>query len=148
MTAVETSTSWVYDDGGRAAAGWRATGVGDCVVRAIAIATELPYSTVYVELSARAKMAGSKTTPRNGVARDVYQPFLRDLGWHWQPTMEIGGGCHVHLCADELPAGRLVTRLSRHLVAVVDGVVHDTYDSTRDGRRCVYGYFREFIDEA
>ena len=37
---------FVYNDGGRAAAGYIGS-AGDCVTRAIAIATELPYQTVY-----------------------------------------------------------------------------------------------------
>ena len=32
-------------------------------------------------------------------------------------------------------------RLSGHLAAVIDGVVHDIHDCSRDGTRCVYGYF-------
>ena len=56
--------------------------------------------------------------------------------------MAIGQGCTVHLRADELPAGRLVVRLSRHVCAVVDGTVHDNHDPRRNGTRCVYGYWR------
>jgi hypothetical protein len=37
---------WVADDGGRAATGFSGK-TGDCVVRAIAIACELPYAEVY-----------------------------------------------------------------------------------------------------
>jgi hypothetical protein len=32
--------------------------------------------------------------------------------------------------------------VSRHAVAVIDGVIHDTYDCSRGGKRCVYGYWR------
>ena len=42
---------------------------------------------------------------------------------------------------DELPEGRIICNLSRHYAAVIDGVLHDTYDSTRNGNRCVYGYW-------
>ena len=56
--------------------------------------------------------------------------------------MRIGSGCKVHLRADELPAGRLIVNLSRHSAAVIEGVLHDTYDSSRNGTRCVYGYWR------
>jgi hypothetical protein len=56
--------------------------------------------------------------------------------------MRIGSGCTVHLRADELPPGRLIVNVSRHTVAVIDGVIHDTYDPSRDGTRCVYGYFQ------
>lgn len=57
--------------------------------------------------------------------------------------MGIGTGCRVHLRPDELPRGRLVVKLSRHITAVIDGVVYDTHDPTRGGTRCVYGYYRE-----
>jgi hypothetical protein len=55
--------------------------------------------------------------------------------------MHIGSGCQVHLRREELPAGRLVVQASKHVVAVIDGVIHDTHDSSRDGTRCVYGYW-------
>jgi hypothetical protein len=55
--------------------------------------------------------------------------------------MQIGSGCKVHLRSDELPIGRLVVGLSRHSAAVIDGVLHDTYDCSRRGTRCVYGYW-------
>ena len=56
--------------------------------------------------------------------------------------MSIGAGTTVHLAVGELPDGPLVASLSRHLGAVIDGVVYDTYDPTRDGTRCVYGYYQ------
>ena len=145
-------SAWAYDDGGRADAGFRGT-ADDCVVRAIAIATEQPYGDVYAELAARVKAwatTGRRTkrkakhnvTPRNGVVPDVYRPYLEAfLGWHWTPTMRIGSGTTVHLRRDELPAGRLIANCSRHLVAVVDGMVRDTHDPTRNGTRAVYGYW-------
>ena len=33
--------------------------------------------------------------------------------------------------------------VSKHITAVVDGVIHDTFDPSRDGTRCVYGYWQE-----
>jgi hypothetical protein len=56
--------------------------------------------------------------------------------------MHIGSGCTVHLRAGELPEGPLVASLSRHLVAVVDGVIRDTHNPDRDGTPCVYGYWQ------
>jgi hypothetical protein len=47
-------TAWVYDDGGRAVAGFKGT-AEDCVTRAIAIATAMDYRTVYKMIH----MAGS-----------------------------------------------------------------------------------------
>lgn len=144
-----------FNDGGRAAAGYKGQ-TGDCVTRAIAIATGLPYGEVYAELHLRTihygktkrdmvakkiQQKGSNNSPRNGVFRDIYHAFLLQNGWAWQPTMEIGGGCKVHLRADELPNGRIIVRLSKHICAVIDGIINDTYDCSREGSRCVYGYY-------
>jgi hypothetical protein len=136
---------WIFDDGGRTAAGFKGT-TGDCVTRAIAIGLQRDYREVYDELhellkAAPDKVAGKSRSPRDGVPRDIYQPYLLDAGWAWTATMRIGSGTTVHLRTDELPAGRLIARVSKHVCAVIDGVVRDTHDPTRDGRRAVYGYF-------
>lgn len=150
------SFEFVQDDGGRSAAGFKGR-TGDCVARAIAIATGLDYREVYDELSRRqkefskgrsrkAKAARGKSSAREGVFREVYQSYLADLGWEWVATMKIGSGCQVHLRPEELGegrTGRIIARLSKHICAVVDGAIHDTYDPSREGTRCVYGYFRE-----
>ena len=144
--AVRNVASWTYDDGGRREAGFSSS-TGDCVCRAIAIATGLAYKTVYddlAEMSAserRTKRRKRQSHPRTGVRRGVYQRYLFHMGWKWQPTMQVGQGCKVHLRSQELPAGRLIVALSKHLTCMVDGVVHDTYDCSRDGTRCVYGYY-------
>lgn len=139
---------WVYNDGGRAQAGYKGN-ASDCVTRAIAIALELPYQEVYDALNVLAKRERTgkrkrtKSSSRNGVYKQTYERFLKERGWVWTPTMFIGSGCKVHLHAAELPTGRLIVCVSGHVVAVIDGVAHDTGDSSRDGKRCVYGYFRQ-----
>lgn len=135
---------WVRDDGGRAAAGFKGE-AGDCVTRAIAIAAGKPYREVYDELNALAKTErhrkGRRSSARNGVRTATIRKYLAGLGWTWHPTMAIGSGCRVHLRADELPGGRIICSLSKHVTVVVDGVVHDTFDPSREGTRCVYGYW-------
>lgn len=138
-------TTWTYDDGGRASAGFKGT-TGDCVTHAIAIALDRDYRAVYNDMAdllraAPAKLAGRSRSPRDGVPRKLYEPYLFNAGWYWTPTMAIGTGTTVHLDPEELPAGRLITRVSKHVVAVIDGVVRDTYDPTRGGTRAVYGYY-------
>jgi hypothetical protein len=135
------TTLFVVDDGGRAAAGYRGE-AGDCAARAIAIATGLSYREVYDALALRQQAAGQPRSARNGVSKKVTRAYLSDLGWTWTPTMHVGAGCTVHLRPDELPPGRLVVSVSRHVTAVLDGVIHDTYDPSRSGTRCVYGYWR------
>ncbi len=101
----------------------------------------MPYRKVYDDLAALQAARGKAKSARNGIPRKVYEPYLAALGFNWTPTMSIGSGCTVHLRADELPQGRIVARLSKHLCAVIDGIVHDTHDPSRDGTRCVYGFF-------
>lgn len=138
---------WVLNDGGRTEAGYQGK-TGDCVVRAIAIAAQLPYEEVYQAInehasSERPRKGRQRSSSRTGVKRRTYERYLRALGFVWTPTMAIGQGCKVHLRPDELPSGRLVVAVSKHLCAVIDGVVHDTHDPRRGGTRCVYGYYRQ-----
>jgi hypothetical protein len=149
--------TWVYDDGGRWAGGYRRRDVGDCVCRAIAIATNRAYPEIYEELFAEIgwspglspelrKYGGRKDADglirRADNERELIRWYLTERGWQWTPTMAVGAGCRVHLRADELPGGRLIVMVSRHMVAVIDGVIYDTHDCSRGGTRCVYGYFR------
>lgn len=138
---------YVLDDGGRGAAGYKGW-VGDCVVRAVAIATEQPYKTVHDEIGAlcRAERKGKrarKRGPDNGVSvkRQWFKEYMARLGWKFTPTMSIGSGCQVHMRDNELPRGRIIVSLSKHYCAVIDGVIHDLSDPSRDGTRCVYGYW-------
>jgi hypothetical protein len=139
---------WIYDDGGRAAAGYVGR-TGDCVTRAIAIATHRSYQQVYDEINkaAHGERTGTKTrgvsSARLGVYKRTTRAYLAALGWTWTPTMQIGAGCTVNLTAGELPKGRIIVSVSKHLTAVLDGVIHDTHDPSRGGRRCVYGYWRD-----
>jgi hypothetical protein len=138
-----------YDDGGRSDAG-RKGHTGDCVCRAIAIAADLPYKEVYDRLAqGNAAQRKSKHTGKRQksashgimVKRKWFKDYMAELGFVWTATMQIGSGCKVHLKSDELPKGRIVTTLSKHYAAVIDGVLHDTYDCSREGTRCVYGYW-------
>lgn len=171
----------VYNDGGRAAAGFTGK-AGDCVTRAIAIATGLPYQAVYDRLAAgnatqrhTSKTKGKKgrRSASNGIytKRKWFNDYMLSLGFEWVSTMGIGTGCTVHLKDGELPMGRLVVSVSRHMCAVIDGVIHDTHDPNDRGGtiyppsytgnvpkgavwlengngwlykpdRCVYGYYK------
>lgn len=174
----------VFDDGGRKAAGYKGH-AGDCVARAICIVTGLPYAEIYDRLAqGNATQRASKhsrrharthgvETARHGiwVKRKWFKDYMAELGFVWTPTMAIGQGCKVHLADGELPAGRLIVSLSKHYTAVIDGVVHDTYNPARSkswtiepdkgqelkanqgrnengvwteiGGRCVYGYWQQ-----
>lgn len=127
---------FVYDDGGRRMY-FRAANVNDCVVRSVSIATKRDYKSVYDETR---RLLGY--SPRNGVYHKDVKRVMEHFGGKWVACMKVGKGCTVHLANNEVPMkGRIVCNLSKHVVAVVDGVMHDTYDSSRNGTRCVYGYW-------
>lgn len=160
--------TWVYNDGGRSNY-FNGKGVGDCVARAITIASGMDYKEVYDALAegqagqrvmkrARRRFVYNHTTKRMAmqdgkikytktaqhginVKRKWFKDLMHEWGFSWSPCMQIGQGCKVHLRADELPAGRLVVAVSKHYTCVIDGVIHDTYDCSRGGTRCVYGYW-------
>ena len=143
--ADKTETTWRYDDGGRSEAGYRGL-TGDCAVRSAAIVSGRPYQEVYDlvnKLAQRERPQGRKkrSSAREGVHTVTMRRLMKELGLEWNPIMGVGTGTTVHLLASELPKGRLVVRLSRHFAAVIDGVIHDTYDPAREGTRAVYGYW-------
>ena len=143
--------NYKYNDGGRKEAGFKGE-ARDCVCRAITIASGRPYQEVYDRLSEgnasqrRSKHQKTKLpkSARNGVSvwRKWFKDYMKELGFEWTATMQIGSGCKVHLKSDELPKGRLVCVVSRHYVSVIDGVINDTHDCSREGTRCVYGYWK------
>lgn len=145
-TEVQTQMKWVFDDGGRSKY-FQAEKVGDCGARALAIATGMDYIDAYNMINAYAKNERTSkrkrgiSNARNGVYKSTFHHIMDDLGWKWCPTMTIGSGCKVHMQKDELPNGNIICSLSKHYAAVIDGELHDTYDCTRDGTRCVYGYW-------
>ena len=101
-----------FNDGGRADAGFKGK-TGDCVARAVAIAAGLPYKEVYDRLAeGNATQRVSKRTrglKKNGVktashginvTRKWFKDYMKELGFEWIPTMQIGSGCKVHLDDD------------------------------------------------
>jgi len=140
------TTGFEYNDGGRKEAGYKGN-TGDCGVRSLAIALELPYQEVYDKVNdlclgeRKSKRRRGKSSARTGIHSHTFKLIAEAYGLKWIPTMFIGQGCKVHLRADELPKGRIICNVSKHYVAVIDGTIHDLEDCSRGGTRCVYGYY-------
>ena len=150
----------IVNDGGRSKY-FKGT-ASDCAVRAICNATGKDYKEVYDAINELAKheRTGKRkkgiSSAREGVYGDTFKKYVEgQLGWVWHPTMKIGSGCKVHLCAEELPKGILIVSISRHYTCVKDGVIYDTWNCSIDkyvdwntgkymevtDKRCVYGYW-------
>ena len=126
-----------YNDGGRSHY-FAANKVGDCVTRSIAIVKGQDYKQVYNEIK---KLVGY--TPRNGVYKKDTKKVMEHFGGVWISCSGFGKKDKTHLNEMEIPThGRLICNLSKHVTCVIDGVINDTYDPSRDGTRMVYGYWK------
>lgn len=129
--------SYIKTDGGRSKY-FKGT-TGDCVVRAIAIASGRNYKEIYNTLRKRMPKGSS---PRNGVPKKIYHTYIiEELGYQWVPFVGIGTGCKVHLKEDELPTGTIICRLSKHLTCVKNHVIYDMFHPGIN--RCVYGIYKK-----
>ena len=128
-------SNYTHDDGGREVAGLKGKS-GDCGVRAMAIACEIPY----VEARSRCKDAAKAGKMRSkAIARGMYREdmtaALSELGWEWRAAPKFEGSKARY---SDMPEGRVIARMSKHYAAVIDGTIHDTFDSTR---KMIYGYW-------
>lgn len=131
------SPSYVYNDGGRADAGLKTQ--TDCGIRAVSIACGISYSESRAMLKTASKNGklGSRAIAR-GIYKEDLSSALEELGWHWKSAPKISG--RKARCSDFSSEGTIIARQARHFVAVIDGVPHDTWDSSE---KMVYGYWQK-----
>ncbi|MBO7079425.1 MAG: hypothetical protein J6W64_06410 [Bacilli bacterium] len=151
---------FVYATGGREKY-FKAENVGDCVTRAICNATGKDYKEVYDRLKEMSKRESvknhrghKKSSVRDGVFKETWKRYLKEIGWVHHSTCAIGSTDRKTKLADgELPMGTLIVQISKHLTCVKDGVIYDTYNCSIkqyydefgnlqiNDQRCVYGYW-------
>lgn len=126
---------FIWNDGGRAACGFVGL-TGDCVTRAIAIATGAVYRDVYEKLG-----KVSEKSPRRGVRTDIASDYLTER--HWHRCEGLGREFNVEL----LPKGIVIVHLampndrSQHFCTVIDRVVHDTWNPSDDDGYVIKTYW-------
>ena len=122
--------AWQYDDGGRRAAGYKGS-TRDCVTRSIAIASGLSYAEVYYSVNQLAKDGKKERygNARTGVSQIAYVPLIKSLGFIEQ-TVESGSAIKI----GDIPSeGTFIVHIQRHLTVVCNGVIHDTFNPSKDG---------------
>ena len=114
--------SFVYDDGGRQAAGFEGP-AGDCVCRAVSIASGRSYGEVRERLNllggtSRVRHSKRRASAENGLvtSRPWFALYMVELGFRW------------HAGDGDTSAGRFVVSIPCHAFAIIDGVVHDTHE--------------------
>jgi hypothetical protein len=154
---------FIYDDGGRAAAGFKGK-TGDCGVRAIAIATGQPYQQVYDEINALAKerervkwgrkaVSHRRSNSRTGVYKRLMDIYLAGIGWRYVGTWDGEMPWRAQRDTARFPAGPIILNKRKHYIACQDGTIRDTYDSTQARNFetgelvpegcAIYGYWEE-----
>lgn len=130
-----------YNDGGRAGAGFKGT-TGDCVIRAIAIATGQWYRKTYNEvLELQSDMTGGfERGIKNGVYAPVYHRYLTERGF---TAHVVQGSKYI---SDVPTTGVIVINTAQHMMTAIDGTIHDAWDSrtsrrTHNGERKVQGWY-------
>ena len=127
--------SFVWDDGGRSACGFVGS-TGDCVPRAIAIATGAVYRDVYNILGRQCEKS-----PRHGVNTDVAAAYLCEKNWKrifgFDRPFEV----------QDLPMGIVIVHIAKkngrgpHFCTLVDHVVRDTWDPSEEDLYVVQSYW-------
>ena len=135
--------NFIYSDGGRS--NYFKGEAGDCVVRAISIATEIDYKVIYDKLfdlnkdyiakknTKLSKQMKSRTrekggSPRSGNYKKIYHDYLLNNNWRWVSLRKFGSKERTKL--DELTnKGNIIVAVNRHLMCMKNGTVYDTWDS-------------------
>ena len=117
-------TEYKYNEGGWSAdyPGKKRKRSPDCVVRAIAIATKQSYKGTLIDLCNLAIEYGC--TPNDFW---IVEKYLKSKGWVKEKAPRNKSGKKIRL-RDWDYKGTALMRTSGHLVAVLDGVVNDTWD--------------------
>ena len=97
----------------------------DCSVRAVSIACNIPYPDSHTTFHMFGRKP-CKGTPRT--VTDAVLDFLADIGdiQYWKP-LQVPDGLTVRSIATDpqFNKGRYIVIISRHMLAMIDGVVHD-----------------------
>lgn len=131
---------WNYNDAGYEK--YKNELPNDSYTRAIAIALNLSYRDAYNLIDEYIHNEELDevyiNNCRSEVVKDVVKRILKDRGWEYVSKMRFGTGCILHLKKEELPSGTIIVQISKGLTTLIDGVINDIYDPSRNGTRCVY----------
>lgn len=111
----------------------------DCMIRAVSIATDKPYSIIHKMLYEEGwRAVRSRST---GKWKDQIERVLTKLGfqWYWESFPAVKGQSRITPQTFPYETGRYLLQLAGHVVAVKEGKYYDTWNS---GMKCVYTALR------
>lgn len=99
--------------------------VGDCTIRAISKATGRSWEETYVEVAIKGLMMHDMPS-----ANHVWGSYLSDIGFSRHLIPNTCPNCYtVRQFAEDHKKGAYILAISGHVVACIDGVYYDTFDS-------------------
>lgn len=103
----------------------RGINTGDCVIRAICKALDMPWEKVYVELTVKGLQEAMW-----GDTNAVWEKFLKERGFVQHVLPNTCPDCYtIADFANEHKVGTFIVATGTHVVAVKDGKYFDTWDS-------------------
>lgn len=110
--------------------------VGDCVIRAVAIAEGKDWESAFIDLALQGLLL--KDMPSSN---RVWGTYLNSKGYERRSIISASSDCYtVKDFCDDYPRGVYVLGTGSHVVVVIDGDWHDTWDS---GQECPAFYYEK-----
>lgn len=101
---------------------------GDCVVRAIAIATNTTWERAYIDLCEEGLLMANLPN-----ANSVWGSYLRKLGFKREIIPNTCPDCYtIGEFAEDNPYGIYVVGTGSHVATVIDGKIYDAWDSSNE----------------
>ena len=99
--------------------------VEDCVIRAIAIATDRSWDDIFIHICLQAYIM--KNMPS---VNKVWGTYLTSIGFSGYPVLDRCPECYTvrDFCRDN-PFGTFILATGSHVIAVIDGNYYDAWDS-------------------
>ncbi len=99
--------------------------VEDCVIRAIAIATDRSWDDIFIHICLQAYIM--KNMPS---VNKVWGTYLTSIGFSSYPVLDRCPNCYTvrDFCRDN-PFGTFILATGSHVIAVIDGDYYDAWDS-------------------
>lgn len=96
----------------------------DCTVRAISLLTNESWDDIYIDLSLQGFLMKDMMNSNN-----VWGSYLSNLGYVKSVCSPYGDCLTISEFSEEYPKGKFLLCTGSHVVALIDGVYYDTWDS-------------------
>lgn len=114
---------------------------GDCVVRAIALATDTPYDDALSLVEEYGDLGYRGGAYMHSIVHGLHfhERTYHGKVFKWQPFQAIKGHPRMNPMSfcQKFKTGRYIVKTACHVFAVVDGIAYDTFAERPD--RCIYG---------